>query len=331
MSTISPPRSGVILVNLGTPDAPTPSAVRRFLRLFLSDPRVVEMPRPLWWLILHLFILPFRPYRVARLYQTIWEEGGSPMRRLLEEQRQALALHFEQETASQHVEVLPAMTYGLPSLEAALDTFRQNQVENVVVLPLLPQYSATSTAPVYDVVQRWSKRQRNLPTLSIIKDYHTHPLYIEAIAQSIREHRAQHGESARLLFSFHGIPQPYADKGDPYPQQCLKTAELVAAALGLPRESWAYSFQSRFGAQQWIQPYTDVLLHAWAKGGIESVQVVCPGFAADCLETLEEIAIQNRDGFLQAGGKRYEYIPALNASANHIRAMATILQPYIQY
>lgn len=252
------------------------------------------------------------------------------MRRLLEEQCQALTERFAQDYPEQSVQIVPAMTYGQPSLRAALDTLCRQGIEKIVVLPLFPQYSATSTAAVYDVVQQWSREQRNLPTLSIIKDYHTHPLYIGALAESIREHRARCGESVRLLFSFHGIPQPYADKGDPYPKQCRETAEQVAALLELPRDSWAYAFQSRFGAQQWVQPYTDVLLHAWAKGGIESVQVICPGFAADCLETLEEIAVQNRDGFIKAGGKRYEYIPALNASTRHAQALAAVLQAYVR-
>lgn len=329
MSELSRPRLGVVLVNLGTPDAATPSAVRRYLREFLSDPRVIELPRPLWWLILNLFVLPFRPRRVAHLYQTIWEED-SPMRRLLREQCAGLADALRVSMPDVDVHVAPGMTYGQPSLPAALDSLRQSGVEKMVVLPLFPQYSATSTAPVYDAVQRWTATQRNLPALTFIKDYFSHPLYIAALAASIRAHQQLHGVSSRLLLSFHGIPQPYADKGDPYPERCRETARLVAEALGLADGSWACSFQSRFGAQPWVQPYTDVLLQEWASSGVDSVQVVCPAFAADCLETLEEIALQNRDGFLAAGGKSYQYIPALNARPDHVALLAGLVTPHLE-
>lgn len=331
MSASPRPRLGVVLANLGTPDAPTPSAVRRFLREFLSDRRVIEVPRPLWWLILNLFILPFRPRRVAHLYQAVWEEkSGSPMRRILKEQCRQLAARLQGEMPAADLQVLPAMSYGQPSVASALDALQQSGVEAIVVLPLFPQYSATSTAPVYDAVQRWSAARRNLPTLTLIKDYHAHPRYITALANAIRAHRDRHGEASRLLFSFHGIPEAYAEKGDPYPLRCRETAVRVAAELALPEGSWAFAFQSRFGSQPWVQPYTDVLLQTWAKEGVESVQVICPGFAADCLETLEEIALQNREGFLQAGGKRYEYIPALNAGPDHVEALATLVQPHLE-
>ncbi len=329
MSALSRPRLGVVLVNLGTPDAATPSAVRRYLREFLSDSRVIELPRPLWWLILNLFVLPFRPRRVAHLYQTIWEED-SPMRRILREQCAGLADVLRASMPDVDVHVVPGMTYGQPSLPAALDSLCQSGVEKLVVLPLFPQYSATSTAPVYDAVQRWTATRRNLPALTIIKDYFSHPLYIAALAASIRAHQQLHGVSSRLLLSFHGIPQPYADKGDPYPERCRETARLVAKALDLPDGSWACSFQSRFGAQPWVQPYTDVLLQEWASSGVDSVQVVCPAFAADCLETLEEIALQNREGFLAAGGKSYQYIPALNAHPDHVALLARLVTPHLE-
>lgn len=329
MSELSP-RVGVVLANLGTPDAPTPAAVRRYLREFLSDSRVIEVPRLVWWCVLNLFILPLRPRRVARLYQTIWQDGDSPMRLILREQAARLAEQLQHALPRADVHVLPAMSYGQPGITAALDLLQSRGVEKIVVLPLFPQYSATSTAPVYDAVGRWLAARRDLPAVTVIKDYFAHPIYIAALAASVQAHRRTHGDAAKLLFSFHGIPQSYADRGDPYPQRCRETAERVAAALQLPPEAWAYSFQSRFGAQAWVRPYTDVLLNEWAAAGVESVQVICPAFSADCLETLEEIAEQNREAFLHAGGKRYEYVPALNARSDHIALMLALVRPHLE-
>jgi ferrochelatase len=329
MKPVRPDPLGVVLVNLGTPDAPTPDAVRRYLRQFLSDRRVIEIPPLLWQIILNLFILPFRPKRVAKLYASIWDTSGdSPMRRILREQAEAVQARLS--TPEQEVRVLPGMSYGNPSLASALDTLRAGGVENIVILPLFPQYSATSTAPVYDALQRWTATQRNLPGLAVIKDYFAHPGYIAALAASIREYRAEHGTSDKLLFSFHGIPQPYADKGDPYPRRCRCTAAHVAQQLGLAEGEWAIAFQSRFGKQEWVKPYTDVLLEEWAKAGVGSVQVVSPAFSADCLETLEELAIQNKELFLHAGGKSYAYIPGLNTRADHIGMMADLAAPALR-
>lgn len=328
--SVSPPRIGVVLANLGTPDAPTAAAVRRYLREFLSDRRVVELPRAVWLLILTLFILPFRPRRVARLYQSIWTEGDSPMRRILREQCDRLAVQLRHAFPQVEMHVLPGMSYGQPALAAALDELQARGVERIVVLPLFPQYSATSTAPVYDAVGRWVAGRRDLPALTLLKDYFAHPVYIAALAASIQAHRNTHGPARKLLFSFHGIPQSYADRGDPYPDRCRETATRVAAALGLAQEEWACSFQSRFGAQAWVQPYTDVLLQQWAATGVESVQVICPAFSADCLETLEEIAEQNREAFLHAGGTRYEYIPALNTRPDHITLMLALVRPHLE-
>lgn len=321
---------GVVLVNLGTPDAPTPEAVRRYLRQFLSDRRVIEIPPLVWKIILNLFILPFRPKRVAALYASIWEKSGdSPMRRILREQAAAVQERLQGDFPAT-VRVEAAMTYGNPSLPSVLDKLRGEGVEQIVILPLFPQYSATSTAPVYDAVQRWTSTQRNLPSLSIIKDYFAHPGYIGALVSSIREYREQHGISDKLLFSFHGIPQPYADKGDPYPKRCRCTAAHVAQQLGLNEDQWAISFQSRFGKQEWVKPYTDVLLEEWAKSGVGSVQVVSPAFSADCLETLEELAIQNQELFLNAGGRSYAYIPGLNTRDDHIKMMVDLVKPSLQ-
>lgn len=324
------PRLGVVLVNLGTPDAPTAGAVRRYLREFLGDRRVIEVPRLMWWVILNLFILPFRPRRVAALYASIWQNGDSPMRQILKAQCELLQAGLDKDMPGSAVRVLPGMTYGQPALASALSALKAGGVERIVVLPLFPQYSATSSAAAVDALSRWLQKQRNLPAVTIIKDYFEHPLYIKALADSIREFRGRHGSAARLLFSFHGIPEAYAEKGDPYPQRCRATAAAVAAALQLPPGDWACSFQSRFGRQPWVQPYTDVLLREWAQDGVGSVQVVCPAFAADCLETLEEIAVENRELFLHAGGREYGYIPALNTRPDHIALLSALVRPHLE-
>jgi ferrochelatase len=331
MSAPEQRRLGVVLANLGTPDAPTPSAVRRFLREFLWDRRVVEMPRPLWWLILNALVLPFRPARVARLYQSIWtQDNDSPMRQILQEQCAALQRQLAASVTTAEVRVVPAMSYGNPAIASAMDGLLAEGVEQIVVLPLFPQYSATSTAPVYDAVARWQASRRNLPSVVLIKDYFRHPVYIAALAASIQAHRQKHGAADKLLFSYHGIPRVNADQGDPYPERCLETSRRVAAALGLSEDAWLSSFQSRFGLQEWVKPYTDEVLQSWGEQGVASVQVLCPAFSADCLETLEEIAEQNRETFLHAGGKAYHYIPALNARPDHIAMMAALVKPHLE-
>ena len=330
MKPIQPAPLGIVLANLGTPDAPTPGAVRRYLRQFLSDRRVIEVPPLIWKIILNLFILPFRPKRVARLYAAIWaEQGDSPMRLILRRQAEALERGLADQLPTR-VLVRPAMSYGSPSIAAVLDELRADGVEQILVLPMFPQYSATSSAPVYDAVQRWTASRRNLPTLTILKDYFAHPGYIASLTASIREFRAVHGESDKLLFSFHGIPQAYQDKGDPYPRRCRCTAAQVAQQLGLRDDQWAVAFQSRFGRQEWAKPYTDALLTEWAHSGVGSVQIVSPAFSADCLETLEELAIQNRELFLHEGGKAYAYIPALNDREDHIRMLADLVMPHLR-
>ncbi|NNM50949.1 MAG: ferrochelatase [Pseudomonadales bacterium] len=313
---------GVVLVNLGTPEQPSPASVRRFLRQFLSDTRVVELPRWLWWLILNLFILPWRPRRVAKLYQSIWMEQGSPMRVILQRQQQALSLWLAQNETLHSWQVLTAMTYGEPTLAAALDHLVASGSSRLVVFPLYPQYSATTTAPIMDQLGQWLRRQRNQPSIRFVRDYHDYPAYIQALAQHVRDFWQEQGRPDKLLMSFHGIPQDNHRRGDPYPDECRVTAQALADALQLPEGAWLMSFQSRFGAQIWMQPYTDVTLKNWAEQGVESVQVICPAFSADCLETLEEIAEQNREIFLDHGGKYYSYIPALNDSPVHIQALA---------
>lgn len=324
-----PPRIAVLLVNLGTPDEPTAPAVRRYLRQFLSDPRVIEIPRFVWAIILNLFVLPSRPKRVAEAYASIWE-GDSPIRAILKEQAHLLTPHLETAAAPFRVSVHPAMSYGNPGIPDVMDKLRSEGVDHFVLLPLFPQYSATSTGAVYDAVNKWALKQRNLPNISIVKDYFAHPLYIKALADSILRFQEKHGKPDKLMFSFHGIPQPYADKGDPYPQRCKCTAAQVAHTLGLKEDEWIISFQSRFGKQEWVKPYTDVVLEEWGQQGVRSVQVVSPAFSADCLETLEELAIENRDNFLNAGGQEYHYIPALNADAAHIELLAAISTPLVK-
>ncbi|MCP5195655.1 MAG: ferrochelatase [Gammaproteobacteria bacterium] len=318
------PCTGLLLVNLGTPDAPTPQALRRYLAEFLWDPRVVEIPRPLWWLILYGVILRIRPARSARKYATIWTADGSPLLAISRRQAQALA-----EALVEHcpgpVRVALGMRYGNPSIASALAELRAAGAQRLLVLSLYPQYSAATVASTFDAVAAELRTWRWLPELRFIAQYHDDPGYLNALAAHIRADRTeQPGE--RLLFSFHGLPKRNLLAGDPYYCQCHKTARLVAERLELEPQQWAVAFQSRFGRAEWLQPYTKVLLADWAKIGIKSVDVVCPGFAADCLETLEEIAMENRQTFLDAGGERYRYLPALNDAADHITALARLIE-----
>ncbi len=322
---------GVILVNLGTPDAPTASAIRRYLREFLSDRRVVEAPRVLWWLILNLFILPIRPWKLVANYRGIWGDSDGPIRATTRSQAQKLQNQLRKKFAGHPVVVEPAMTYGNPSLANALDNVTRQGVRRVVVLPLYPQYSATTTAATWDALMRATAGIRDLPEIRFIRDYHDHPIYIEALAQSVRAHWEQRGRRGRLLFSFHGIPQSYADKGDPYPQACAATAQKVAESLGLGARDWLMTFQSRFGSAPWLQPYTDKTVERLGREGLQGLDVICPGFAADCLETLEEINEQNREIFLGHGGKDFQYIPALNESDIHIKLMRSLVEEQVRY
>ncbi len=322
---LAKPKVTIILANLGTPDAPTVPAVRTFLQQFLSDQRVIEIPKPLWQIILRLFILPFRPKRVAQAYAQVWAKD-SPMREILLQQVEAVRAELTQRYPQFELNVVPAMTYGNPNIQTVLSQISAQPQDHVILLPLFPQYSATSTAPLYDAVARWVLTQRNLPGLSLIRDYYQHPLFIQALAQSVRDYQAIHGKPEKLLMSFHGIPQPYADKGDPYADRCRITGKLVAKALGLSEDQYAISFQSRFGKQEWVKPYTDALIEEWGKQGVKSIQVMSPAFSADCLETLEELAIENADTFKANGGERYSYIPALNSREDHLQLLNSLLQ-----
>jgi ferrochelatase len=316
---------GVLITNLGTPDAPTPAALRRYLAEFLWDPRVVETPRPLWWLVLHGVILRIRPCRAAHAYATVWSDAGSPLLAISRRQAEALQVALSQQLPGP-VTVALGMRYGNPSIASALEELRAAGTRRLLVLPLYPQYSATTGASTFDAVADVLKRWRWLPELRFVSHYHDHPAYLDAVADSIRTHRAGDPGPAKLLFSFHGLPRRYLLAGDPYHCECHATARLVAERLGLQQDDWQVAFQSRFGREEWLKPYTDQTLKAWGKAGVERVQVVCPGFSADCLETLEEIAGQNREFFLHAGGKRFEYIPALNDSPAHITALARIVR-----
>ncbi|EKJ7334814.1 ferrochelatase [Klebsiella pneumoniae] len=315
-------KTGILLANLGTPDAPTPGAVKRYLRQFLSDKRVVDTSRLLWWPLLRCVILPIRSPRVAKLYQSVWMEEGSPLMVYSRRQQQALAARLPD------TPVALGMSYGSPSLASAVDDLLAQGVEHIVVLPLYPQYSCSTVAAVWDELARILAKKRAIPGISFIRDYAEHPDYIHALAASVRASFAVHGEPDLLLLSYHGIPQRYANQGDDYPQRCRDTTRELVSALGLPPERVMMTFQSRFGREPWLTPYTDETLKMLGEKGTKHIQVLCPGFAADCLETLEEIAVQNREIFLEAGGKQYEYIPALNADAAHIEMMVNLTAPY---
>jgi ferrochelatase len=320
---------GVLLTNLGTPDAPTPAAVRRYLAQFLWDPRVVELPRLLWWMILHGVVLRVRPRRSAHAYRKIWGDRGSPL--LAIGQRQAAAL---QEVLSRRwngaVTVALGMRYGNPSIGTALEGLRGRGMGHLLVLPLYPQYASPTIGSTFDAVAAELRTWRWVPELRIVGGYHDHGPYLEAVTQSVRQTWAERERPDRLLFSFHGLPQRIARAGDPYSHQCHATAQRVAERLKLIEGEWAVSFQSRFGREEWLRPYTDQTLREWAAAGVGRVDVLCPGFAADCLETLEEVALQNRSLFLRAGGRAYHYIPALNDHPDHIHALADLVMAHIQ-
>ncbi len=323
----SPACTGILITNLGTPDAPTPSAVRRYLAEFLWDPRIVDIPRPLWWLILHGIVLRLRPRKAARAYQIVWTPEGSPLLAIGKKQAAALQTLLDEQFPGP-VKLALAMRYGNPSIKSALNELRNAGCRRLLVLPLYPQYSATTTASTLDAIAATFRNWRWTPELRMVNHYHDHPDYIQALANSVREYQAEHGHAERLLLSFHGLPRRHLLQGDPYHCQCHKTARLLAEALELKDDAWTLSFQSRFGKEEWLKPYTEATLRDWGKAGVKSVQVLCPGFSADCLETLEEIAEQNRDVFLEAGGESFQYIPALNDRSDHLQALAALVKQH---
>jgi ferrochelatase len=316
---------GILLCNLGTPDAPTTAAVRRYLAEFLSDPRLIELPRWLWLPILYGVILNVRPRRSAHAYSKIWTPAGSPLLALSQAQQSAIEARLSAAYPGR-VRVALAMRYGNPSIMSALERLRAANVQRLLVLPLYPQYSGPATGSVFDGVSAVLQRWRWVPDVRFIASYHDEPAYIAALAASITEHWQAVGRSERLYFSFHGLPHKYFMRGDPYFCQCQATARLVAQTLGLQDTEWRVVFQSRFGRERWLEPYADRTLQEAARAGTRVVDVVCPGFAVDCLETLEEIALQNRALFMAAGGQDLRYIAALNARDDHITALCGIIQ-----
>ncbi|MBB1161256.1 ferrochelatase [Aquariibacter albus] len=321
--------TAVLWVNLGTPDAATAPALRRYLAEFLSDPRVVEIPRLVWLPILHGIILRLRPAKSAAKYATVWTEQGSPLAVWTRAQAHRLAEAFAQ-AGRGALRVLPAMRYGQPSVARQLDALKAEGATRVLILPAYPQYSATTTASVFDAVYAWAGRQRRLPELRFVNQYHDDPAYIEALARRLEAHWAEHGRPDRLVLSFHGVPERTLTLGDPYHCQCLKTARLLGERLGLPPEQLLTTFQSRFGKAKWLEPYTEPTLVALGQQGIGRVDVFCPGFVADCLETLEEIAQEARHAFLEAGGKVFHHVPCLNADPAWIEALAGIASRHLQ-
>lgn len=318
--------TGVILSNLGTPDAPTPAAVRKYLAEFLSDPRVVEIPKIFWWPILYGIILPFRSAKSAKLYQKIWTAKGSPLRVILEEQVEKLDSRFR----GNDIFIVGAMRYGEPSIESVIHKLCEKKIKKIILLPLYPQYSAATTATTFDEVARVFKSLRVQPEFYMMNSYYNHPDYISAVSNSIKTYWSKEKQTEKLLFSFHGLPQSYVDKGDPYYNQCIETAKLIANQLNLNQNQWLISFQSRLGKAQWLKPYTDMTLQKLVLDeNIKSVSVVCPGFSADCLETLEEINMTNRKLFMTSGGEEFHYIPALNAEDSHIELLAKLIENHI--
>ena len=315
---------GVLMVNLGTPDAPTPQALRRYLRQFLSDPRVIELPRWKWLPILEGIVLRTRPRRVAKAYAEIWTEAGSPLMAISRKQQAALEEVLARR-ARGRIRVALGMSYGNPSIPSALAELREAGARRIILLPMYPQYSGSTTASVVDAVFAELSRWRWIPEFRMIQHYADDSGYIRALAASIREYRAEHGSGELLLFSFHGVPRRYLDNGDPYHCLCHKTARLVAEELGLGSDEWMVTFQSRFGSEPWLQPYTDETIQSLGRKGMRRIDAVCAGFSADCLETIEEIAGENREYFEEAGGEALHYIPCLNDREDHIEALADLV------
>jgi len=320
-------KTGIVLCNLGTPDAPTAPALRRYLAEFLGDERVVELPRPLWWLILHGIILRVRPKKSAAKYASIWTPEGSPLKTWTEKQAKLLRGCLGER--GHQVEVAYAMRYGQPSIAAQLDALKAAGCTRILVVPAYPQYSGTTTASVFDAVYGWAAKVRAIPELRFVNHYHDDAGYVEALKARVQQHWLAHGKPDKLLMSFHGVPRRTLELGDPYHCECHKTARLLAQALGLKPEDYVVTFQSRFGKAKWLEPYTEPTLQALARGGTRRVDVICPGFTSDCLETLEEIAQEARETFLHAGGQEFHYLPCLNDSPPWMRALAGLCERHL--
>lgn len=321
-------RAAVLLVNLGTPEAPTARALRPYLKQFLSDRRVIEAPKLLWWFILNGYILPFRSPRSAKAYARVWTEHGSPL--LVESRSLAHKLEADFQQDLPRVKVILAMTYGRPDIDSAIDRIRRENIQRLLILPMYPQYSATTTASVFDRVTDSLKRLRWLPEVRFINNFHHDENWLSAVAESIRRFRRGREAPDKLLFSFHGIPKRNLLAGDPYYCQCQASARQVAGRLGMADEEWMVTFQSRLGRAEWLKPYTDRTLEELAKQGKKKLQVVCPGFSVDCLETLDEIAVEGREEFIEAGGDSLEYIPCLNDCPDHVKALSALCRQHGQ-
>jgi protoporphyrin/coproporphyrin ferrochelatase len=322
-------RIGILLVNLGTPDAPTATALRPYLREFLSDPRVVEISRPLWWLILNAIVLPTRPKQSAQKYALIWTKEGSPLAVHTAKQATLLRGYLGERIKTPHA-VAWAMRYGQPSIKKALLGLREQGCDRILVLPLYPQYAASTTASTFDAVFDTVKQMRNAPALRLVKHYHDHPAYIAALAKSVNDYWMTNGRPDKLLMSFHGVPRFVLDRGDPYHCECLKTARLLGEELGLTPERYEVTFQSRFGKAQWLQPYTLQTVQELGRRKTGRLDVICPGFVSDCLETLEEIAVENKAAYIEAGGGEFHYIPCLNERHEWIQALARVAAENLQ-
>ncbi|MBC7499444.1 MAG: ferrochelatase [Herminiimonas sp.] len=320
-------KTGVVLVNLGTPDAPTTGAVRRYLREFLSDHRVVEIPRLIWWLILYGIILPIRSGKSAKKYASIWTKDGSPLRVHTEKQATLLRGYLGQR--GHEVQVAYAMRYGTPSVASVLHKLKESGCDRILILPAYPQYAAATTASIFDAVFAHYANERNIPELRFIKHYHDHDSYIDALCKSVESYWQTNGRPDKLVMSFHGVPKRTLLLGDPYHCECYKTARLLATALGLTATDYLVTFQSRLGRAEWLQPYTAPTLQKLGREGVGRVDVMCPGFSSDCLETLEEIGMEGREDFLHAGGKEFHYIPCLNEAPAWITAMAEIAEQHM--
>jgi ferrochelatase len=315
---------GILITNLGTPEAPTKKAVRTYLTEFLHDPRIIEIPRLLWLLILHGFILRVRPKRSAKAYQSVWGNKGSPLMFHTQDQCAALSKTLKEKWGDQ-IQVEFAMRYGTPNMSSALQKLANDNVSKLLVLPLYPQYASSTIGSTFDALAQDYTHRRWLPQLRFISGYHNSPLYINALAESVKDYWAEHGKADKLILSYHGLPEQTLKDGDPYFCQCHATTRQVVTVLGLTEGEYLTTFQSRVGRAEWLKPYTDHTMKALPAQGIKSIQVICPGFSADCLETIEEIEVENRDYFLESGGEKYAYIPALNASENHINALTSIV------
>ena len=319
-------KTGVLVVNLGSPTAPTRPAVRRYLKGFLSDPRVVNLPRTLWWLILHFLVLPFRSGKSAKAYQQVWTEEGAPLILFTQQLTEKIATRF----STKIIQIEMAMRYGEPRIASKLELFKQQGMESLVIIPLYPQYSSTTTASVHDEIFRLLLSEKYIPEIHFINDYYQHPLYIKGIATKIEAAWEQREKGELLILSFHGLPAKLTEWGDPYEDQCHTTAKLIAEQLKIEDNAWKIVFQSRFGKAEWLKPYCVDTLRELPAQGIKHVDIVCPGFSVDCLETLEEIVIANKAVFIEAGGESYHYIPALNADDSHVELLENLIIPTVR-